>query len=223
MDERNPDIDVSTHIPLVRFLIKKRGIFPPIGYDYDDLVQIGCVGLLKAKHHYDREYGVTFATFSSTCIMNEFLMLIRKETLRSTIFNQAMRLEAEMQDGENLIISDMMGAVETTESLYDYKELDRFLEPAPELQFIFRMYYIVGHTQKEIGEEMGVNQSLVSKALKDIKEIIQGYQEGKRATYKQPKRGRARRHATFKAYMKTRKEVERAHGSGAVREMSNVR
>lgn len=47
------------------------------GVEYEDLFQAGCVGLIKAAGHFDRERGVKFSTYAVPVILGEIRLLFR--------------------------------------------------------------------------------------------------------------------------------------------------
>lgn len=47
------------------------------GADYDDLVQAGCVGLIKAVDNYDEDRGFAFSTYAVPVIMGEIKRIFR--------------------------------------------------------------------------------------------------------------------------------------------------
>lgn len=47
------------------------------GYDYDDLFQSGCVGLIKAVDNFDESLGFCFSTYAVPVIMGEIKRLFR--------------------------------------------------------------------------------------------------------------------------------------------------
>ena len=59
---------VSDHLPLVRKLCRK---FFHSGEPIEDLIQVGCIGLLKAINKFDPYRGSTFIDFAIPVIMGE--------------------------------------------------------------------------------------------------------------------------------------------------------
>ncbi|MEW6770883.1 MAG: SigB/SigF/SigG family RNA polymerase sigma factor [Bacillota bacterium] len=49
------------------------------GYDYEDLFQVGCIGLLKAIAKFDFAYGVKFSTYAVTMIIGEIKRYLRDD------------------------------------------------------------------------------------------------------------------------------------------------
>ena len=62
---------------LVHYLVQKLGVTPNSS-DYEDIVSIGTIGLVKAAITFDTSKNITFATYASRCINNEIFMHYRK-------------------------------------------------------------------------------------------------------------------------------------------------
>lgn len=60
---------------LVHHILKKKKINPS---DYDDLLQIGMMGLTKAAMTFDETKEIKFSTYAGRCIENEINMHFRK-------------------------------------------------------------------------------------------------------------------------------------------------
>ncbi|HBC95724.1 MAG TPA: RNA polymerase sigma-G factor, partial [Clostridium sp.] len=52
---------VKLNLPLVSTISKK---FLNRGYEYEDIFQIGCMGLMKAVNNFDPSYNVKFSTYA---------------------------------------------------------------------------------------------------------------------------------------------------------------
>lgn len=65
---------VSTNLGLVRNLVRR---FCNNGFEYDDLFQAGCIGLLKAIRSFDSSRGVMFSTYAVPVIAGEIKRYIR--------------------------------------------------------------------------------------------------------------------------------------------------
>lgn len=67
---------VENNIGLVRSVVKR---FQNRGCEYDDLVQIGSIGLLKAIKKFDFSYNVKFSTYAIPMIIGEIKRFLRDD------------------------------------------------------------------------------------------------------------------------------------------------
>lgn len=68
---------VETNLPLVAALSKK---FMNRGYEYDDIFQIGSIGLVKAIKNFDLSFDVKFSTYAVPMIMGEIRRFLRDDS-----------------------------------------------------------------------------------------------------------------------------------------------
>lgn len=78
---RNDDAEaeerlVLTNTALVKSIVKK---YLGRGVEYEDLLQIGSVGLLKAIKNYDESYNVRFSTYAVPMIAGEIKRFLRDD------------------------------------------------------------------------------------------------------------------------------------------------
>ena len=67
---------VKKHLPLVHSLAAR---FRVTGIEWDDLVQVGCLGLLKAIARFQPERGFQFSTFAVPTILGEMRDYLRQQ------------------------------------------------------------------------------------------------------------------------------------------------
>lgn len=77
-EQQAVDILVEKNVALVKSIIKR---FLNRGYEYDDLFQIGVIGLIKAIRNYDPQYNVRFSTYAVPMIMGEIKRFLRDDGL----------------------------------------------------------------------------------------------------------------------------------------------
>ena len=75
-DEESKEILVRKNIALVKSIVKK---FLNRGHEYEDLFQLGSIGLLKAIQNYDPKYDVRFSTYAVPMIMGEIKRFLRDD------------------------------------------------------------------------------------------------------------------------------------------------
>lgn len=106
MEARN--ILIEHNLRLVVFLAKK---YENTGYDIEDLVSIGSVGLIKGINTYKVDKNIKLATYVSRCISNEILMFLRKNKKRRTEISLEDTLNYDAE-GNTLCLEDILGTDE---------------------------------------------------------------------------------------------------------------
>jgi len=62
--------------PLIKSIVRR---YKNKGVEYDDLYQLGCLGLVKAILHFDHKYGVQFSTYAVPMIAGEIKRFLRDD------------------------------------------------------------------------------------------------------------------------------------------------
>lgn len=73
-DKKAKEIVYKNNLPLIKFIANK---FSNKGIEYDDLIQIANIGLLKAIKNYDTSFGTKFTTYSVPMIIGEIKRYMR--------------------------------------------------------------------------------------------------------------------------------------------------
>lgn len=181
-DESARDSLIEHNLRLVVFLAKK---YESAGYDIEDLVSIGSIGLIKGINTYKIDKNIKLATYASRCIANEILMFLRKNKRRKTeiSFEDALNYDSE---GNELHLEDILGTEEDIvikefENAMDKKmlasEINK-LEPRDKQIMVLRygLNNTEEYTQKEVAEMLGISQSYISriekKVIKNLKHLL---------------------------------------------------
>ncbi len=180
MEARN--VLIEHNLRLVVFLAKK---FDSTGYDLEDLVSIGSLGLIKGIMTYKVDKNIKLATYASRCITNEILMYIRKNKNRKgeVSFEDALNYDSE---GNELHLEDIMGTEpdvvhDEIESKLARTALLECLEEFPErdreiMTMRYGLFNTEEYTQKEVADILGISQSYISriekKVIKKLKSIM---------------------------------------------------
>lgn len=143
--------------------------------DMDDMISIGCIGLIKAIDTFDAGRG-RLATYACRCIDNELLMLLRskKKTSREVSLYEPIGQDKE---GNQIQLMDVIETVQTDvveeiENSYRRKCLTKYLTEKltdREREIILLRYGLTEEkelTQSEIGERLGISRSYVSRIEK---------------------------------------------------------
>ena len=149
---------IERNLRLVVYISKK---FDNTGVDVEDLVSIGTIGLIKAVNSFDVDKKIKLATYASRCIENEILMYLRRsnKTKGEISIDEPLNQDG---DGNELLLSDILGTDEDVTSRAMEDEVDRVLLKAAikklnareknimELRFGFKNG--VEKTQKEVAD-----------------------------------------------------------------------
>ena len=183
-DEDAKKILVERNLRLVVYIAKK---FENTGIDFEDLISIGTIGLMKAINSFNIDKKIKLATYASRCIENEILMQLRRNT---KIKNEVSIDEPLNKDGDGneLLLSDVLGTDNDITSKRIENEVDKQLLRIAikalnkrEMEIMKLRFGIDGNwkekTQKEVADMMGISQSYISRLEKRImkkmkKEII---------------------------------------------------
>ena len=165
---------VEHNLRLVVYIARR---FENTGILLEDLISIGTIGLMKAIGTYRLEKKIKLATYASRCIENEILMYIRKTSNQKTEISLDEPINMDC-DGNELLLSDILGTDEETISRPHEEDVDRIvlrqaLETLPprEQEIVFLRFGLEGRrelTQKEVAQAMGISQSYISRLEKRI-------------------------------------------------------
>lgn len=171
-DESARDILIERNLRLVAHIIKK---FEGSGDDFDDLISIGTIGLIKAVNTFNGKKSTRLATYASKCIENEILMYMRsKKKMRSEM--SLYEPIGTDKEGNEIHFMDVLSTDAEAVAEMVSKNLDReqlwhklkTLTPQERKVLVLR-YGLRGkkrRTQKEIAKNMGISRSYVSRIEK---------------------------------------------------------
>ncbi|MBR2376423.1 MAG: SigB/SigF/SigG family RNA polymerase sigma factor [Clostridia bacterium] len=75
-DNESKEILIKNNVLLIKSIVNR---FRNKGVDYDDLFQLGSVGLLKAIYNFDEKFGVRFSTYAVPMIIGEIKRFLRDD------------------------------------------------------------------------------------------------------------------------------------------------
>ena len=160
------------NVKLVMYEVKKRFCFA--GFDVEDLVSIGNIGLIKAVETFDREKGFNFSSYATRCIDNEILMYLNKSKSEKVDTS----LDKPVVGGHNDDEMDIMDTIkDNTDIVNEWLAKERLqiireaVEKLPEqgreiIKLYFGFYNNKTYTQNEISRILSISQSEVSKKIK---------------------------------------------------------
>jgi RNA polymerase sporulation-specific sigma factor len=75
-DEQSKKVLVENNVLLIKSIVNR---FKNKGVDYDDLFQLGSIGLLKAINNFDEKFNVKFSTYAVPMIIGEIKRFMRDD------------------------------------------------------------------------------------------------------------------------------------------------
>ena len=157
---------IEVHLPLVRALARR---FARRGEQFEDLVQVGAVGLIKAIDRYDPARGSSLTAYAVPTIVGEIRRHLRDST-------QPLRLPRP-NGGRRVVVHSVVldadasydsGAERGLELGEERALIEAGLRALPRRQRrIVQLHYFGNLSQRGIASELGLSQVHVSRLLQD--------------------------------------------------------
>ena len=181
-DEEAKNVLIEHNLRLVVFLAKK---YENTGYDIEDLVSIGTIGLIKGINTYKLSKNIKLATYASRCSTNEILMFLRKNKKRKKEISLEDSLNYD-NEGNELHLEDVLGTdndlvseeyERQVERNFISKEINKLNQREKQIMVLrYGLNNTESYTQKEVAEILGISQSYISriekKVIKNIKNLM---------------------------------------------------
>lgn len=169
---------ITHNIKLVMSIVMSK--YKYSGYDLEDLVSIGMIGLIKAVDTFDINKLYYFSTYAARCINNEILMSLRNKRNDTTSLYETIRIN---NDGSKITLIDVIPDKKTNlELLHIFNEsrlaISKYIDKInnPRDAEIVKLVYGFGcerMTQNEISKLFNLSQAQISRiANRRSKEII---------------------------------------------------
>ena len=131
------EVLIELNLPLVSAISKK---FLNRGYEYEDIFQIGSMGLVKAVNNFDNRYNVKFSTYAVPMIMGEIKRFLRDDGIikvSRSVKNVARKLHYDKE-----ALTKKLDRDPTIEELSVYSEVSTediiyALESASGMQYLY--------------------------------------------------------------------------------------
>ena len=163
---------------LVAHVVKK---YYDTGYETDDLISIGTIGLIKAISSYNNSKGTRLATYAAKCIENEILMYFRaqKKVSLDVFMNEPIDTD---KDGNELTLIDIIPSdfsiLDDIDKRMKIKKLKEYLKTElneRERKIIILRYGLGGTEplpQREVAKKLKISRSYVSRIEKKALEKL---------------------------------------------------
>ena len=182
-DTQARNLLIEHNLRLVAHIAKKYTTSGRIAsVDFDDIISIGSIGLIKAIDSFNSGKSARLATYAARCIENEILMYIRSSKKYSNDIFLQDPIGHDF-DGNEITVMDMVKSDDdpVPDEVSDKIDITRMMRKIDEVldereREIIRLRYAVcggeEMTQREIASMLGISRSYVSriekKALKKI-------------------------------------------------------
>ena len=166
------NILIEKNLRLVARVAKKYSL---ADMDFEDIMSIGTIGLIKAIDTFEMDKNIRLATYASRCIENELLMMFRneKKLSREVYINESIHTDSSgnVISLLDVIESNDVDIVERLEVEDNVRKLYTFIRElnSREKYIIFNRYGLAGKnelTQREIAKKLGISRSYVSRIEK---------------------------------------------------------
>lgn len=111
-DNEAKEILIESNLGLVRSIVTK---FLNIGYERDDLFQLGSIGLIKAIYKFDPTFNVKFSTYAVPMILGEIKRYLRDDGMIKV--SRSLKQIAIKAKTQTEILTKMLGREPTIEEL----------------------------------------------------------------------------------------------------------
>lgn len=146
--------------------IRKYGFRTTPLMDYDDLFQIGCIGLWKATQLYDDTKKCKFTTYAVFWIRGE-LERARAYNMRQKRQLRTKSIEEKLPDGDSYL-GDLLADFSNPEDEVVAADLKEWLLRKDPVLIALRLQ---GLSQKQIGKKVGLSRQRISVKLQRLKEV----------------------------------------------------
>ena len=170
----NRDKLVEDNLKLVYKLATKYKYLCCTTIDFDDLVSLGFIGLVKAAKTFDESKNIKFSTLAYICIKNSILREFVGKQYRfndnnTVSLNSSIAEELELQD---LIADENMD--KSFEKIEYGMELEKIYECCTEREKKIIDLYLEGYTIKQIAFDIGYTVVTVSRIIENLKRYLGG-------------------------------------------------
>lgn len=177
LDSKEQEELVTKNIRLVYHIVNK--LYGDTG-DYDEMVSIGTIGLIKAASTFDEAKGWKFATYATRCIRNEIFMYFRRDNKYANVISLDDSVATD-KDGNELILADMLDDPNSNfeEEIAEREILLRYISIILNLlkpkERIVMLYKISNMNQDSISKILNLSQSYISRLESKLENKIKSH------------------------------------------------
>ena len=160
-----------------------KGIHLPSHYTYDDKMQIGYIGLLKAVKNFDIERGADFYSYAHICIRSELYNEHRGMKRAKRGYNEendsfitvgSLDVQVDDEEGMTLGATIVDTTMNTYEQAFDITEglekIEKILSEGQRIVFV--EHFLREKSLKEVAKEQGYSTTRAGNLAKQVREKI---------------------------------------------------
>ena len=182
-DNNAKNILIERNLRLVAHIAKK---YISTGVELDDLISIGCIGLIKGINSFNSEKSIKLATYVAKCIENEILMYLRSNKKRNGDVYLNEPIGKDKDDNEitlqEILENDMRNIEDEVDVKIKIKNMYTKMKSVlkkREREIIELRFGLNGcdcMTQQEVAQKFKISRSYVSriesKAINKLSQVI---------------------------------------------------
>jgi len=164
---------IERNLRLVVYMVNK---YRTAKKDYEDMISVGTIGLIKAVNSYSFNNGTRLSTYAAKCIDNEIRMYLRSVARQKNevSLNEPVLTESDgseislmdiLQSNSRPIIEEVIVRIQS-KNIYD--KLKTALKEKERKVIVLRygLYNREEKTQQEVADKLGISRSYVSRIEK---------------------------------------------------------
>ena len=174
-DEEAKEVLISNNLGLVRSVVSK---FANIGYEKDDLFQLGSIGLIKAIYKFDSTFNVKFSTYAVPMILGEIKRYLRDDGMVKV--SRSLKQLAIKAKAQGEALTKKLGREPTVEEIAESLNVEKEdLVMAMEANFSVEYLHGVIHEEEKVVDNILLKEVLGKLEKRERQIIMLRYFEDK--------------------------------------------
>ncbi len=165
-DEKAKEVLISNNLGLVRSVVSK---FANIGYERDDLFQLGSIGLIKAIYKFDPSFNVKFSTYAVPMILGEIKRYLRDDGMVKV--SRSLKQLAIKAKSQGEILTKKLGREPTVEEIAEALGVEKE-DLVMAIEANFSVEYLHGVIHEEEGSPICLMDKISLKEENEEEKVI---------------------------------------------------
>ncbi|QJA09478.1 RNA polymerase sporulation sigma factor, SigF/SigG family [Romboutsia sp. CE17] len=165
-DEEAKEILIKNNLGLVRSVISK---FSNIGYERDDLFQLGSIGLIKSIYKFDSKFNVKFSTYAVPMILGEIKRYLRDDGMVKV--SRSLKQTAIKAKSQTEILTKKLGREPTIDEIAHELDIEKE-DLVMAMEANFSVEYLHGVIHEEEGSPICLIDKISLKGESEEEKVI---------------------------------------------------